>query len=115
MTKLCLKFMRGNQPLVVRSRTEFGSLKKWLKTNGVLEDVFSRQEQLSFDYWVHLGEINYRGGGVWGPYADQTLLFVIRPEKEYGLGVGFGIQTIEENEQWYGTKVIRIGEIRHDN
>jgi hypothetical protein len=43
MTDLALSFIRGNVPVVVGSKVEFGSFKKWLERNRILENVFPKE------------------------------------------------------------------------
>jgi hypothetical protein len=105
MTNLALQFMRGEMPVVVGSKVEFGSFKKWLERNGILDSVFPKEEDRKFETWVKLGEINYRGHGPWGPFADQTLTFCIRADKGGGLGVDFGYQQIKKVRDWYGSYI----------
>lgn len=102
MTNLALSFMRGEIPVVVGSKVEFGSFKKWLERNGILENVFARESDRKFETWVKLGEINHHGHGPWGPFADQTIVFCIRADKGGGLGVSFGYEEIKEARDWYG-------------
>jgi hypothetical protein len=39
---------------------------------------------------------------MWGPCADQTVIFCIRADKDGGLGVDFGYDKIKKVKEWYG-------------
>ena len=78
MNKKIKEFIKGQNAVEIRSKSEFQDFVNLLKRDGVIDSVFVDCNDLDYDYWVDIVCLNAKQGSSMCGSKSQFHLFLIQ-------------------------------------